>query len=357
MNARRATRGLLGAALALLLALPSAAPAGEPPPAAGSERCCGTFSVLFENDLFADTDRNYTNGIKLSWVSEDLRAFEQWPRMPAWVRPLFERMSALHPDREKNLGLFAGQKLFTPSDIRSRAPLPGDRPYAAWLYTGAAFHMKNRSRLDTFELQLGWVGPAALGEQTQNFVHRLRDIPLALGWDNQLHNEPGVVLVYQHKRRLWLEQTGSRPWGAEMFLHYGAAAGNVFTYANTGVELRAGWNLPADFGTSLIRPGGDVNAPLNTRDPLFERKRRGFGAHVFAALTGRLVLRDLFLQGNTFGHSPGVHAEHWVGDLVLGVSLAWRDWKLSYSQVFRSQEFRGQGGGSEFGSISVSVNF
>ena len=31
-----------------------------------------TFAFTFENDLFGDTDQNYTNGIKASWVSPDL---------------------------------------------------------------------------------------------------------------------------------------------------------------------------------------------------------------------------------------------------------------------------------------------
>jgi lipid A 3-O-deacylase len=32
--------------------------------------------------------------------------------------------------------------------------------------------------------------------------------------------------------------------------------GNVATYLSAGAQLRAGWNLPPDFGYSVIRPGG-----------------------------------------------------------------------------------------------------
>src|SRR3990172_786651 len=61
---------------------------------------CGTFSILFENDLFADTDRHYTNGIKLSWMSRDLRQFRQWEHTPTWLRWLFESLDQFHAGRE-----------------------------------------------------------------------------------------------------------------------------------------------------------------------------------------------------------------------------------------------------------------
>ena len=31
-----------------------------------------TFNLHFENDVFSNTDHDYTNGFKLSWVSPDL---------------------------------------------------------------------------------------------------------------------------------------------------------------------------------------------------------------------------------------------------------------------------------------------
>jgi len=35
-----------------------------------------TFSVYFENDLFTHTDKHYTNGTKLSWISPDLTSYK-----------------------------------------------------------------------------------------------------------------------------------------------------------------------------------------------------------------------------------------------------------------------------------------
>ena len=57
---------LLSLTLWLCMATASAAEDLAPPsPAAGPQ----TLTVLFENDLFGDTDQQYTNGFKLNWIS------------------------------------------------------------------------------------------------------------------------------------------------------------------------------------------------------------------------------------------------------------------------------------------------
>ncbi|RME32867.1 MAG: lipid A deacylase LpxR family protein [Gammaproteobacteria bacterium] len=315
----------------------------------------GTFSIIFENDLFADRDENYTNGLQLGWVSGDLSAYRDDPRLPDWSRPLIEHLPFIHDcGLQRSVALALGQKIFTPRDISRRDLIRDDRPYAGWLYGSAAFHNKNIDRLDTVELQLGVVGPAALGEQAQNTVHRLRGIPTARGWSNQLHNEPGLMLIYEHKRRLLRGETGSG-WGMDVIGHFGAALGNVHTYLSSGMEARVGWNIPADFGTSLIRPGGENSAPVDSNAPRYRARQRA-GFHAFAAVMGRAVLRDIFLDGNTIGDSHSVDRRSVVGDLVTGFGLTWRGVKLTYARVFRTREFDGQEHGHRFGSLSLSFS-
>jgi hypothetical protein len=317
---------------------------------------CGTFSILFENDLFTGTDRYYTNGIKLSWMSRDLRQFALWEHTPESLRGFFEAFDRFQPGHEKNIGVFVGQKLYTPNDIQQRSLIVNDRPYAGWLFGGMSLNSKNSVSLDTIELQLGMVGPASLGEETQNFVHELRGFPTAKGWDNQLHNELAFSLYYERKQRLWNVFDPDSLLGADFIAHAGAAGGTVNTYANGGAELRFGYNIPADFGTSLIRPGGDVSAPvLNVDAPHHDPHR--FGIHIFGAVTGRAVLRDIFLDGNTFTNSHSVDKENFVGDFIWGAGVTWRGLKLTYSQIFRSKEFKNQDTASQYGSINLSVIF
>ena len=70
-------------ALALLVSCTpcSAADAQTPLPDAGPQ----TLTVLFENDLFGDTDQQYTNGFKLNWMSPNLKALGDAPGVPHWL--------------------------------------------------------------------------------------------------------------------------------------------------------------------------------------------------------------------------------------------------------------------------------
>jgi lipid A 3-O-deacylase len=337
--------------LCLLAACAASAPAAPRKSPADSS----TVTVMFENDLFGDRDEQYTNGFQIGWMSQDLAQFYD-AELPHWMEGLSDYLPFIDlPDSTHNIGLSLGQKMYTPRDTATRALVRDDRPYAGWLYGGLAFVSKTETRLDTVEVQLGVVGPASLAEEAQELVHELRNLPVPQGWDNQLENEPGVALIYEHRDRPWRSENVSGI-GYDLITHAGGAVGNVFTYLNAGAEIRAGWNLPADFGTSLINPGGDTNAPSAVNDPRLRNEQR-FGIHGFAATTARVVLRSIFLDGNTFADSHEVDKEYLVGDLMLGVSVTFWNTKLSYAQAFRSREFDGQDGSHNFGSLSLSITF
>ncbi|MDA0823553.1 MAG: lipid A deacylase LpxR family protein [Proteobacteria bacterium] len=300
-----------------------------------------TFSTLFENDLFGDTDQQYTNGVQLSWESPDLTRYADAEGVPHWLLPIVANLPWINePNTLRNVGFSVGQKMFTPNNTQSSSLVADDRPYAGWLYGALGFTSKTANRMDRFELLFGVIGPAAQGEETQNFVHDLRDIAKTRGWSHQLRNEPGLDLIYERKWRPFAS-TNARGFGYDLITHAGA-------------ETRFGWNLPGDFGTSYIRPGGNSNAPTTVDDPRM-RDARAYGAYVFAAVTGRVVGRDIFLDGNTVADNHDVNKKNFVGDFIVGGSLVFYRYKLSYAQVFRSREFDGQRDKPNFGSISLSV--
>ena len=199
------------------------------------------------------------------------------------------------------------------------------------------------------------VGPWSLAEESQRLVHDIRNLKSPQGWDNQLNNEPGIELIYENKRKV-LRSSNATGFGYDVITHAGGALGNIFTYLNVGGEVRLGWNLPGDYGTSIIRPGGDTNAPTSVNDPRLT-SRETIGVYFFGSISGRLVLRDIFLDGNSFSRSHAIDKENFVGDAVVGASLTLRNWKLSYAQALRSPEFLGQHGTHNFGSISLSYTF
>jgi lipid A 3-O-deacylase len=323
-----------------------------------------TFTFHFENDLFADTDRFYTNGVKLSWVSPELKWFQDLAFMqkPGVIQATTNKIIDLLPfsddaSRQRNLAFSFGQKMYTPEDIGCRDLITDDRPYAGWLYGSAAFHSKTYRRLDTFEIQMGFTGDFSIAEETQDFVHSIRGIDKANGWDNQIDTELGFALIYDRKQRLIPRYDFHKQWGIDFIAHAGLAAGTVFSHVNAGLEFRLGWNLPTDFGTALIRPAGDINAPADTKDPRYKTRKQAFSIHLFGGTTGRMVFRDIFLDGNTYSNSHSTAKKKLVGDFVLGVSLIYRKLKLSYAQVLRTKEFDRQRSGQNFGSISLSYTY
>ncbi len=319
-----------------------------------------TFTFLFENDLFGDTDQQYTNGMRLSWISPDLKRLEGARGVPPWLLSLVRRLNAFEslvvedPKRQFNVGFGVGQMMFTPEDTESVALVEDDRPYAGWLYGEISFVSKTDSVADTLELQGGMIGPASLAKKAQFLVHDIRDIDKPRGWQNQLSNEPGILIYYERKWRVLRGDVVGK-FGYDLITHAGAAVGNVMDYGALGAEARMGWNLPHDFGTSLIRPGGDANAPTTVSG--MAGAGRGLGIYGFAGAGGRLVGRNIFLDGNTFEDSHEVDSKWLVGDLIVGASVIYGNAKLSYAQVFRTREFDGQDGTHNFGSMSLSWSF
>lgn len=301
----------------------------------------GTFSVVVENDLFADADRHYTNGVRFAWLP-DAAETPDWAVNIARLVPWFPK------EGEVLSGYAIGQNMYTPLDITLEEAPQDDRPYAGWLYGTVGLGVETGKQLDQVTVTLGLVGPASMAEETQIAVHKVVDAPRPRGWDAQLKNEPGIVLTYQRSWRSFATQTLA---GMDLDLtpHAGGALGNVYTYANAGLMLRYGKNLPLDYGPPRIQP----SLPGST----FFVPRSDFGWYLFAGVEGRAVARNIFLDGNTFRDSREVDKKSLVGDLQFGVVLAWREARLSYTHVLRTREFDGQDENDGFGAVSLSLPF
>lgn len=317
-----------------------------------------TLVGYFENDLFAHSDRNYTNGVKFAVASPDLEQFRDNERFGRWTRmvleffPFIERHSR-REETEKTITLTFGQQTYTPNDIAAFDLIPDDRPYAGWLYLGTGFHSRTPHRMDSFTLQLGVVGSWSLAEDAQIIVHEFRDLQRPNGWDNQLANELGINLGYERKIRFAREEL---PLGLvfDAVAHAGGVLGNVSTYANAGGQVRIGLNAPRDFGGSFIRPSGVTEAPVGIRDPRLGAGWRG-GMALFALVDGRVVARDITLDGNTFADSHRVDRQTLVGDAAIGFTLMARNATITYSRVYRTRTFEGQEGIHEFGSLTGAL--
>ncbi|MBU2053552.1 MAG: lipid A deacylase LpxR family protein [Proteobacteria bacterium] len=321
----------------------------------GEENPC-TFSFYFENDLFFNTDQHYTNGVKLTWISPDLTSYAESEKLPDWSHRYIRMLPFINESGlKRNVAFSIGQAMFTPAHTEREDLIVNDRPYAGWTYLGVAFHSKNDRRLDSMEIQLGLVGPESFAEFTQKEVHTLRGFPISRGWNNQLRNEPGLNFFYARKWRVF--DTGlEKGLGFDMLTLMGGALGNIHTYANAGLEMRFGWNIPVDFGDSQIQPASSSNDPVTVGDPRLSASK-GYSMYLYTTVGGRAVLRDIFLDGNTFAQSHSVDKNHFVANAAFGFSVIFRRFKLSLAKVICTKEFKGQQDEQRFGSITLSFTY
>ena len=325
---------------ALLLAVAWLAVAGVVRADPAAAEPAGSFVFHFENDVLGtdDSDRNYTNGLMISWQTAENRV---WPWLDAWVRDhVFQ-----DPDSDLRAHLAFGQNLFTPEDLSRTDLIVDDRPYAAWLHLDLGLVAQDDTRLRSVVVSVGMVGPAAGGEPVQKWVHRVIESPDPKGWANQIGNELAVMAVAEHKWR-HVHRLGGTGLQFDLSPHGDVALGNVYTYAGVGGTIRLGQGLERDFGPPRIPPsppGSGYFAP-----------DRRFGWYVFAGADGRYVLQDIFLDGNTFRDSHRVDKENWVGDLLGGFAVSAWGVRVGAVYVNRTREFTLQDSGHHFGSLTFS---
>jgi len=316
-----------------------------------------SFSITDENDAWSNPfgphqDRHYTHGIKLAYIGSD----EAMTNLTSRLNRLFSFGDCWgRQPLPGNLGLVVGQDMYTPENILDPNPILTDRPYAGWLYGGLVYerrheHSRHFATLESFEVNIGIVGPESMADDTQTLIHRWRfpeDIPQ--GWKNQIQDEPGGVLKYA---ALWrYSPTDGTARFFDVIPRVGAEAGNVVVFGTVGVTARLGINLPPDFGKQIIDSPASENGGINGAMPWF-------AAYGFAGVDGRCVLHDITLDGNTVGNSQTVRKYNFVNDLSWGIAInLGRHFEVSWAQITRSKEFVGQVQKDVFGSIDLKYEF
>jgi hypothetical protein len=310
----------------------------------------GVLTLLIENDVIAATDQHYTNGLELTYLSVK-------NGVPGSIQPGVVLLPGVRKEDVLRFGISIGQQIFTPNDIAEFGPLPDERPYAGWLYLGFAVvaERENQSHdvsLDTWVLNLGVVGPSAGAEQVQNEFHTLIGSKQANGWPNQLHDEFGAALLYDHQwRRTKLRDNRPGKFGIDLSPHLGFSLGNVATYANGGATLRLGTGVDSDYGVPRIRPSLPGSAFFTS--PV----DGGFKWYIFTGIDLRAVAYNIFLDGNTDNESLSVDKETFVWESQSGFALVWSHLRFAYTYVIRSKEYVGQEDLDRFGSLALSYRF
>lgn len=301
-----------------------------------------TFTI--ENDSLASgTDKGYTSGVLLTYFNSGYR-----PRaLAGWMN---RHLPLIDFNDHTKISFSIGQNIYTPEHVEIKEQQNNDRPWAGFLYGAVRTLTVSQDHADDLEFTLGIVGPSAQAENTQKTVHKIVNSHWPQGWDNQLKDEPGIMLSW---RRRWIEifsgNISSLSYSVEP--NIGFSVGNVYTLAETGLLFRV-----------MSKSRQWVDTPLLIRPSMpgssfFHTAQDKFNWYVFAGVQGRAIARNIFLDGNTFKDSPSIDKRNFVADLNAGLALVHGDWRVSYTYIFRTKEFDGQHSPSQYGNINLGYSF
>ena len=283
-------RELTRAALAIACAAAGLASAGDD----------ARWYVQVDNDLFFDTDRWYSSGVRVARV-------------------------------EGALEFAIDQEIYSPD---AKHPVLVDRAPAARILGSAAYHWRDAAAWQTLELALGTRGPAALGRQATNLFHHLVRAPF-VDWSLQLPSRVDAQVAFVR----------SDSFASVLKLHYGALAGNEMTFAHAGIELRCG--AAPSMASQLLRYAATPPWPVAPAS----------GWSVYGGASVRVVARNALLSRAYIPEAPAPQLRREVGRLVAGVALT-RPWaSLDFSLVHETREFAEQRHPQHFGSLAVHVPF
>jgi hypothetical protein len=292
------------------------------------------FWLQFDNDMFSNTDRYYTNGVVLGYTA---------PALTNWS------LNRLMINRNRNSVVHAAISLnhamFTPLTTKEVPTLSADRPYASTMYL--RYSQTSEDAISGIRLssaiEAGVIGDAALGRYFQKAVHATiptNDEPL--GWETQIKND--LVLNFTVDLQKQLLNTNS----VELYAEGSASAGTLHTGASMGLNALAG----------KFRPGL-TPLPLQYEDLKKAVNRWQYG--VRGGFEIKMIGYDATLQGGLFNRNniyalKSEEIERLVAAIHFGLFANYKKLGISLSQYYLSREFR-QGRQHFWGQIGLEYGW
>ncbi len=302
--------------------------------------------LIYENDSNFNSmvDKYYTAGVRLAYYSKDFYDDTGVGKFLRYVGvlPYFSKQIRLY-----SFGVFISQEMYAPKDKFSTIPPSTDHPYGGYLYASFLSQNKSKNLLEQIELDLGIVGPAAKAKQVQDFIHKITNNALLAGWDTQLENEFVANLSYRISYRYVPKFLSKHQDYIDFMPQANLSLGNAKTFLQASIIARAGYGLiPFVLPTNINT--GFVSTPSYAHT---------FSLYAFVGAGGRIVGRNMFLQGNLFAPRTELELIRGVGEFIWGVALDYKYFHLAYNVVHRSKEFRTQDGFMTYGVISLGASF
>ena len=305
------------------------------------------FTLTIENDTFTGSDNNYTNGIGLTWVSKDLKRYDDESFIRKWGR----FWSFLPFVSDEGSTAYASwslvQEMHTPDNIQNPNPPEDDQPYAGILYVDSVLYARKEDWAHVWSLKLGVVGPSSHAEDVQKAFHELVGADEPLGWHTQLPDEPVINVGYTAAHLLAGGDLGkSASWRVVPVAT--AGLGNYFTGVGLGIYGEVGWNLVDAFGGTALRSG------LNAASTVGVGPVDGWSVSLSGGLAGYGVAHYLPLDGTVFRDSRSVDSEPFIGMATFGISMRHRRFVLGLTATYFTDTFETERKRAEFGTLSLS---
>ena len=303
-------------------------------------------SVQWENDAFPEWgDDDYTNGLRVTLDFNETLWWSPFSRRYSNCREQTTTTTA--PCRRTTL-LF-GQNFYTPDDITNPRVEEEERPYAAWLYVGAAARLVDARRQKSLELHLGTTGKYAFGKEVQTGWHELVKADVPQGWGHQVKPVPGLVGVvgaWDDQFRFEKRISGPSKFVGEFIPYYRLTGGNVHVNAAAGFAGRFGYNLSTRW-TKKIEPTRSIDSFGSSvvpvmRNPQLQGGRttsRHWEFSVFGSIEGRAVAWNALLQHDTYTPRELRPIRRGVSDIEVGIALGYKRAHGGFRWVWRSPEY------------------
>lgn len=270
------------------------------------------FKIVFDNDIFNNTDYYYTNGMRIELVANFVANV-----------PTSKLLPSLKNSDYNFQGFSMVQNIYTPVNPDTKQINTGDRPFSAYLTIG---HFRNSYNIEKglrmkSEISVGVLGPASLGGRVQSSIHEITPV----GWENQIKND--LVIDYSFQ----IEKAILRKNHLEASAMAGARVGTVYNNLKGGVSIRTGNFIPI----------------LDNQLPgLLKFGSEKLKFWIFAKAELQFVVYDATLQGGIFNTSSlyvlnGSDLNRFVINASAGIAIYHKNVGLELENFYLSPEFKG----------------
>ncbi|WP_316785451.1 lipid A deacylase LpxR family protein [Pedobacter frigiditerrae] len=289
------------------------------------------FGFKSDNDayLFYGQDRYYTNGLFIYF------------RHATDQKKLGEKLEKLTYE------ISAGQKMYNPISGYRPDPKTQDRPFAGYLYAGGNINLfyKKESILKA-GLEVGTIGPDALGKEAQQLLHDIVGFYTIDGWQYQIKNELAANLSAQYTQLLHRSAKKDVDFSFEGY----ANVGTTYSGAGAGILFRAGSinQLFNSAATNSVISNNSKTEKLVKKEIFFYAKPQINFVAYDATIQGSMFNDD---SPVTFDSKPLVFAQQ------LGFNYSTPRFTFDYSVLFKSKEVKSNAKAHQYGTIAMYYRF